>query len=66
MLTTDTVTTVHQRLRDEHGLAASIASFRRCVWLEFPDHVDENDVTVLRPAVAAGSELLCGLLHSNS
>lgn len=56
MLKTNTVTTVHQRLRDEHGLAASITSLRRYVWLEFPDHVDENDVTVLRPAVEAGSE----------
>jgi transposase len=56
MLKTNTVTTVHQRLRDEHGLAASITSFRRYVWAEFPDHVDENDVTVLRPAVEAGSE----------
>src|SRR4051794_31894890 len=56
MLETNTVTTVHQRLRDEHGLAASIASFRRYVRLEFPDHVDDNDVTVLRPMVEAGSE----------
>ena len=37
MLKTNTVTTVHQRLRDEHGLTASIASFRRYVWLQFPD-----------------------------
>ncbi len=37
MLKTNTVTTVHQRLRDEHGLAAGIASFRRYVWLEFRD-----------------------------
>ena len=36
MLATNTVTTVHQRLRDEHGLAAGISSFRRYVWLEFP------------------------------
>ena len=37
MLATNTVTTVHQRLRDEHGLAAGISSFRRYVWLEFGD-----------------------------
>jgi hypothetical protein len=29
MLATNTVTTVHQRLRDEHGLAAGLSSFRR-------------------------------------
>jgi transposase len=56
MLATNTVTTVHQRLRDEHGLAASIASFRRYVRLEFPDQVDEASVTVPRPLVEAGSE----------
>jgi len=56
MLRTNTVTTVHQRLRDEHGLAASIASFRRYVRLEFPHHVEESQVTVLRPMVEAGSE----------
>ena len=41
MLKTNTVTTVHQRLRDEHSLGVSITSFRRYVWLEFPDYVDE-------------------------
>ena len=56
MLKTNTVTTVHQRLCDEHHLAASLTSLRRYVWLEFPDHVDENDVTVLRPLVEPGSE----------
>ena len=39
MLATNTVTTVHQRLRDEHGLVTGISSFRRYVWLEFPDAV---------------------------
>ena len=33
MLATNTVTTVHQRLRDEHRLSAGISSFRRYVWL---------------------------------
>jgi len=56
MLQTNTVTTVHHRLRDEHGLVASIASFRRYVRLEFCDHVDESQVTVLRPMVEPGSE----------
>ena len=56
MLKTNRVTTVHQRLRDEHQLGVSLTSFRRYVWAEFADHVDPDDVTVLRPAVAAGSE----------
>jgi transposase len=56
MLATNTVTTVHQRLRDEHGLATGISSFRRYVWLEFPDVVSADAVTVWRPPVAPGSE----------
>jgi transposase len=56
MLKTNTVTTVHQRLRDEHKLMVSIASFRRYVRLEFPGHVDESAVTVLRPLVEPGTE----------
>ena len=56
MLGTNTVTTVHQRLRDEHGLTASIASFRRYVRLEFPGEVAASKVTVLRPEVAPGEE----------
>ena len=30
-----TVATIHQRLRDEHGLAVSVASLRRYVRSEF-------------------------------
>jgi hypothetical protein len=45
MLKTNTVTTVHQRLRDEQGLAVSITSLRRYVWLQFPDHADAERVT---------------------
>lgn len=56
MLATNTVTTVHQRLRDEHGLATGISSFRRYVWLEFPDVVSADAVTVWRPPVTPGSE----------
>jgi hypothetical protein len=56
MLKTNRATTVHQRLRDEHGLDVGISSFRRYVWLEFPDEALENKVTVLRPDVAAGEE----------
>lgn len=56
MLKTNTATTVHQRLRDEHGLSVGISSFRRYVWLEFPEQIAESKVTVLRPDVAAGEE----------
>lgn len=57
MLETNTVSTVHQRLRDEAGLAVSVTSFRRYVWREFPDKIDESKVTVLRPEVPAGEEV---------
>jgi transposase len=56
MLATNTVSTVHQRLRDEHGLTASIASFRRYVTIEFPERVAASKVTVSRPEVAPGEE----------
>lgn len=56
-LETNTVTTVWQRLRDESGLAASLTSFRRYVWREFPEKIDESKVTVLRPDVPAGEEV---------
>ena len=44
-----TVTTVHQRLRDEHGLAVSIASFRRYVAANVPEETRRSQVKVLRP-----------------
>jgi transposase len=56
MLATNTVTTVHQRLRDEHGLVAGISSFRRYVGLEFGDRPSPAEVTVWRPPVEPGSE----------
>ncbi len=56
MLKTNTASTVHQRLRDEHGLAAGVSSFRRYLWLEFPAEANAEKVTVLRPDVEAGSE----------
>jgi transposase len=56
LLESNTVTTVHQRLRDEHGLTASIASFRRYVAIEFADRRAAGKVTVLRPPVAPGEE----------
>ena len=66
MVTTNTVATVHQRLRDEHGLAAGISSFRRYVASEFPDESLRDRVTVLRPEVAAGEEAQIDYGHLGS
>jgi transposase len=43
-----TVTTIHQRLRDEHGLAVSIASLRRYVAANLPEEARRSQVRVLR------------------
>ncbi|HET6920719.1 MAG TPA: IS21 family transposase [Jiangellaceae bacterium] len=56
MLATNTAATVWQRLRDEHGLTVSVASFRRYVREEIGSTVDESAVTVLRPDVPPGDE----------
>ncbi len=66
MLETNTVTTVHQRMRDEHGLAVGISSFRRFVALEFPDSSLRERVTVLRPEVPAGEEAQVDYGHLGS
>jgi hypothetical protein len=34
------MSTIHQRLRDERGLAASVASFRRHVAANIPEEAD--------------------------
>lgn len=52
-----TVSTIHQRLRDEQGLGAGLTSVRRYVWLTFGDRdVNPDRVTVLRPDVDPGDE----------
>lgn len=56
MLKTNTATTVHQRLRDEHGLAVGLTSFRRYVWREFPEDNLANIATPPRPDVPPGEE----------
>ena len=56
MLATNTATTVHQRLRDEDGLAVSLTSFRRYCWSEFPERTVAERVTVPRPPVPPGEE----------
>jgi hypothetical protein len=44
-----TVSTIHQRLRDEHGLAVSVASLRRYVAANVPEEVRRSQVRVLNP-----------------
>ncbi len=55
MFETNTLATVHQRLRDEHGLPVSVTSLRRYVWQAFPDR-SRPAVTPLRPLVGPGEE----------
>jgi hypothetical protein len=45
MMETNTVSTIHQCLRDEHGLSVGITSLRRYIWAEFPDVVNADKVT---------------------
>ena len=48
--------TIHQRLRDEQGLGASVASLRRWVRANLPEDARRGQVTVLRECPAPGSE----------
>jgi len=51
-----TQATIHQRLRDEHGLAVSVASLRRYVAAMLPEELRSSQVVVLRGEVPAGEE----------
>lgn len=52
-----TMATIHQRLADERGLAASVASLRRYVAANLPEEARRSQVTVLRLVPAeAGQE----------
>jgi hypothetical protein len=52
-----TVSTIHQRLVDEQGLVASVASLRRWVAGNLPEEARRAQVRVLRPGpVEPGSE----------
>lgn len=52
-----TAATIHQRLRDEHGLGASVASVRRWIRANLPEEARRDQVRVLRPdEVQPGSE----------
>jgi transposase len=53
----NTVATIWQRLRDERGLKASIASFRRYIWATMPDQdVLRGQITVRKPDPPPGEE----------
>ncbi|MFI0967565.1 hypothetical protein ACH4S8_40220 [Streptomyces sp. NPDC021080] len=51
-----TVSTIHQRLRDEHKLKVPISSFRRWVHAALPEEVSRSQVTVLRDEAEPGEE----------
>jgi len=51
-----TVATIHQRLRDDHGLAVSESSLRRFIWANFDEAVARAAVRVLRDTPPAGEE----------
>jgi transposase len=50
------MSTIHQRLRDERGLAASVASFRRYVNANVPEEVRRARVTAWNPHPAEAGE----------
>ena len=50
------MSTIHQRLRDERGLAASVASFRRYVNANVPEEIRRSQVTVWNPYPAEAGE----------
>jgi transposase len=50
------MSTIHQRLRDERGLAASVASFRRYVSANVPEETRRSQVTVWNPRPAEAGE----------
>jgi transposase len=48
MVKTNTVATVWQRLRDEHGLGVSEVTFRRYLWATMPDHDAKRAAVTVR------------------
>src|SRR5215469_11769576 len=52
-----TVSTIHQRLLDDRGLAVSVASLRRYVAANVPEEVRRSQVRVLNPHRAEAGEL---------
>ena len=60
------VATIHQRLRDEHGLSVSESSLRRYVEGNLAAEATRASVTVLREDPPPGQEALCGIPHNAS
>jgi transposase len=56
LLETTTVATIHQRLRDEHGLRVSTSSLRRYIRTEFAEQAAAEEATVLRDDPPPGEE----------
>src|SRR6516165_6864770 len=50
------MSTIHQRLLDERGLAASVASFRRYVAANIPEEMRRSQVVVWNPRPAEAGE----------
>jgi transposase len=65
-LATTTLATIHQRLRDEHGLSVSIASLRRYVHIEFAEEGAAERATVLRDDPPPGEEAQLDYGHLGS
>ena len=65
-LPTTTLATIHQRLRDEHGLSVSVASLRRYVRAEFAEECAEEQATVLRDDPPPGHEAQLDYGHLGS
>jgi hypothetical protein len=61
-----TQATIHQRLRDEHGLAASVASLRRYVAAMLPEELRRDRVTELRDDPPPGQEALLRLAEGRA
>ena len=51
-----TVSTIHQRLRDDHGLSVSESSLRRFIWANFAEEAARASVVVLRDTPPPGDE----------
>ena len=65
-LGTVTVSTIHQRLRDDLGLSVSESSLRRFIWANFAEEATRGSVVVLRDTPPPGDEALCGIPHRAS
>jgi transposase len=61
-----TQATIHQRLRDEQGLQASVASLKRWVAANLPEEVRRDRVTVLGEDAEAGAEAQIDYGHLGS